>query len=320
MRAIRDTVILAKAEVTYGVDPVPTGAADALLVSEVSINPLVAQNVNRDLVRGFLGGSDQLVGPAYVEVSFSVEFVGSGTPTTAPAWGKLLKACGMAETVQTASVDYTPDPTPTDSLTIYYYLSGQVHKLLGARGTFQIAAGVGERPLLKFRFIGKDGGLTTATNATPTLTAWKTPLVVTDANTADIIFGTLTYTAATGIISGGTAYTSKGLQFDYGASVQFQPLVGSEPVEINSRECTAAVSLDLTAAQAVTWMTELKANTTVGMGFTHGVAAGYIVAAHMPVVQRVNPTVEDFNGNALHAYQLRVLPSSGNDEVRLISR
>lgn len=320
MRTLRDTVVLAKIETTYGTDAVPAGATDALLVSDVTINPLVSQNVSRDLVRGYLGGSDQLVGPAYVEVSFSVEFVGSGTAVTAPAWGKLLKACGMVETTQTASVDYTPDPTPTDSLSIYYYLSGQLHKLLGARGTFTLAAGVGERPLLKFRFVGKDGGLTAVTNATPTLTAWKTPLVVTDTNSTDMLFGALTYTAATGVISGGTPYTSKGLQFDMGNAVQFQPLVGLESVEVNGRECTAAVSLDLTAAQAVTWQAEVKANTATGLGFTHGTAAGYITAVHMPVVQRINPSVEDFNGNALHAYQLRVLPSAGNDEVRIVSR
>lgn len=320
MRPIRNTVILAKIESTYGTDATPTGASDALLVSEVSINPLVAQNVSRDLVRGYLGGSEQLVGTAYVEVSFSIEFVGSGTATTAPAWGKLLKACGMVETLQTASVDYTPDSTPTDSLTIFYYLDGQLHKLLGARGTFQLAMGIGERPLLKFRFVGKDGGLTAASNASPTLTAWKTPLVVTDTNTADMVFGALTYTAATGIISGGTAYTGKGLQFDFGNNVQFQPLVGAESIELNGRECSASVSLDVTAAQAVTWMTELKANITTGIGLTHGTTAGYTTAVHMPVVQRVNPSVDDFNGNILHAYQLRVLPSTGNDEVRIISR
>ena len=35
-RFIRNTVILAKTEVTYGLDPTPSGAANALLVSNLS--------------------------------------------------------------------------------------------------------------------------------------------------------------------------------------------------------------------------------------------------------------------------------------------
>ena len=41
-RLIRNTAILAKIETAYGVDAAPTGAANALLVSNLSINPLNA--------------------------------------------------------------------------------------------------------------------------------------------------------------------------------------------------------------------------------------------------------------------------------------
>jgi hypothetical protein len=321
-RYLRNTVILAKLETTAGTDSTPAGATDALLVSAVTINPLQAANVNRDLIRGYFGGSDQLVGTASVEVSFEVEIAGSGTPTTAPAWGKLLKACGFAETVQTASVDYLPTSTfgASTSLSIYYYLDGQLHKLLGARGTFTIAMGVGERPVFRFRFVGKNGGLTAATNAVPTLTAWRTPVVVTDPNTGDITLGSLTYTAATGVLSGGTAFTSRGLSLDIGNNVVFQPLLGAETVEITQREITGSISLDLTAAQAVTAMTDVLANTTTGLGLTHGTTAGNIVVLHAPVMQRVDPTVEELNGQAFHRYNMRILPSTGNDELRIVSR
>lgn len=321
-RILRNTVILAKLEPTYGTDSTPVGASDAMLVSNASINPLVAQNVNRDLIRGYLGGSDQLVGTAYLECSFDVELAGSGTPTTPTQWGRLLQACGFAQTVAAASVDYTPVSTfgASSSLSIYYYLDGQLHKLLGARGTFSLAMGVGERPLLRFRFVGKNGGLTAAANATPTLTAFQTPLVVTDANTGDVTLGSLTYTGATGVLSGGTAYTSRGLSLDLANNVVFQPLLGGETVEITQREPTAAISLDLSAAQAVTFMADVLANTSTGLGLTHGTTAGNIVVIHCPKVQRIDPSVEDLNGNAFHRYNLRVLPSSGNDELRIVTR
>lgn len=323
-RPIRKTVILAKLEPTYGTDSVPTGGADALLVSNQSINPLVASNVDRSILSGSLGGSEQLVGTNYVECSFDVEIAGSGTATTPPAWGKLLKACGFAETVQTASVDYLPitdiSGVASTALTLYYYLDGQLHKLLGARGNFSMEMGVGERPLFKFRFIGRNGGLTAAANAVPTLTAWRTPQVVTDANTGDVTLGAVTYATATGLIGGGTAAVSRGLRLDIGNNVVFQPLLGGETVEISARDVTGAFSLDLTAAQAVTAMADVLANTTTALGLTHGTTAGNTVVIHAPKVQRINPAVEDLNGSALHTYALRLVPLAGNDELRIVSR
>ena len=321
-RYLRNTVILAKTEATYGLDPTPTGAANAILVSEVTINPLQASNVPRDLVRGYLGASEHLVGTANVEVTFSVELAGSGTPTTAPAWGPLVLACGFAATTQTASVDYvvTAPGAASTSATIYYYMDGELHKVLGARGTFTLAMGVGERPLMSFRFIGKVGGVTAVSNATPTLTAYQTPKVVTDTNSTDLLLGTLTYTAATGVLSAGTSFTSRGLQMDLGNNLIFQPLVGAETIELTQRETTGSISLDLTAAQAVTAMSDVVANTTTGLGFTHGTAAGNIVVVHMPKIQRLNPRIEDVNGQAFHTYDFRALPTSGNDELRIVSR
>lgn len=321
-RILRNTVILAKLETTYGTDAAPVGASDAMLVSNAQITPLVAQNVDRGLIRGYLGGSDQLVGTANLECSFEVELAGSGTATTPTQWGRLLQACGFAQTVQAASVDYTPVSTfgASSSLSIYYYLDGQLHKMLGSRGSFQIGMGVGERPLLRFRFVGKNGGLTAVTNATPTLTSFQTPLVVTDTNTGDVTLGALTYTSSTGVLSGGTAYPSRGLNVDLGNNVVFQPLLGGETVEITQREPTAAISLDLTAAQAVTFMADVLANTSTGLGITHGTTAGNIVVIHAPKVQRIEPSVEDLNGNAFHRYNVRVLPNTGNDDLRIVTR
>ena len=321
---IRKTVILAKLETAYGTDPTPAAATDALIVSNQSIKPLVAQNVERNIVTGNLGQAEQLVGTNYVEATFDVEIAGSGTPTTAPAWGKLLRACGFAETVQTASVDYTPisdiSGVASTSVTIYYYLAGRLYKLLGARGTFSMEMGVGERPVFRFRFIGRNGGLTAAAVPTPTLTMWRTPLVVTDSNTADLLLGAVTYTAATGIVSGGTAFTSKGLQVDIANNVVFQPLIGGETVEIVARNVAGKISRDLSAAQAVSDMTDILANTTTGLGFTHGTTAGNIVVVHAPKVQRINPDIENLNESALDTADLRFTPSSGNDEIRIVSR
>ena len=314
-RVVRNMVALAKTESTYGTDPTPTAADNAILLSNVSVNPLNAQNVDRDNIRSYLGGSEQLVGTAYAEVGFDVELQSSGTKGTAPAWGPLLLAAGFSETVTASTrVDYLPATDALDSVTIYLYDSGVLHKLTGARGNVALAAGVGERPVLRFNFVGLYNAVSAASNPTPTLTGWKVPKVITDANTSDLTFG-CTYSA--GALSGGTAYPSRGINIDMGNEVNFTPLLGGETVELTQRAATGSVELDLTAANEVTFMGNVLANTTQSIGFTHGSGDGYTVLVHAPAVQLINPSKADFNGKRLIGFDLRLVPSSGNDELRI---
>lgn len=317
-RYMRKRVVLAKIESSYGVDPTPTGAANAILLSNLDVNPLNAQNVSRELIRAYFGGFEELVGTAYLEASFDVELSSSGAAGTAPAWGPLLRACAFGETISAGNrVDYTPVTNTLESVTIYYHADGALHKLLGCRGTVQVKLNISERPMLMFKFIGIDGGITATTDATPTLTAWTTPLVVTNPNTGDLTFG-CTYSA--GALSGGTTYPSRGIEIDVGGDVKFTPLLGGDTVDITQRAATGKVTLDLTAAQEVTFMTSVKANTLQSVGLQHGSAAGAIIVVHAPAVQLINPKHEDVDGRLMCAYDLRVVPSSGNDELRIVAR
>ena len=312
-RYARNSAILAKLEVTEGTDPVPTGADNAMLVSEITINPLNAQNVDRDFIRNYFGASEQLVGTSYVELGFTVELAGSGAAGTAPPWVPLLQACGFALTVDAAYVSLQPAaPSLQKSVTIYYYDDGVLHKLLGAKGNLLPSALVGERPMLKFSFLGRDGGISAAANPATTLTDFKKPLVVTNTNTADLLFG-CTYAAAA--LSSGTAHTSRGLTLDVGNAVAFTPLLGGEYVDVTNRAVTGKVQLDLAAAAEVSFMVDVKANLTQSIGLEHGTVAGNIVGFFMPAVQFINPTKEEINGRRLIGADLRSVPVDGNDDL-----
>lgn len=326
-RYVRNSVILAKTEVTYGTDPTPTGAANAVLVSNLNINPLNANNVGRDLIRPYFGGSEQLVGSAFVEIDFEVEFQSSGsvvTPTI-PAWDALLQACGYAAGVGTAGsrVEYAfaTDYTALKSCTIYYYDDGVLHKALGAFGDMSLDLNIGNRPVYKFKFKGLDGGVTAAANASPTLTAFKAPLVVTDPNTGALTLG-CTYSA--GALSGGTEYVSAGMELSLGNNVVFQDLLGTaalagQRIDITNRDVSGKVTFDLTAANEASFMTNVKANTTQSVGLVHGTTAGYKMLVFAPVVQLINPRKEDKDGRRLIGFDLRVLPSAGNDELKIVA-
>lgn len=319
-RYVRNSAILAKTEATYGTDPTPTGVANAILVSNLSITPLNAQNVSRDLIRGYFGGSEQLIGTAYVECKFDVELAGSGAAGTAPAYGPLLIGCGMAETVTaTYHVVYDPISASQKGTTIWYYVDGVKHVLNGARGTFEIKMGLGERPVMSFTFLGLDGGVTATALPSQTLTAFKTPIAITDANTSDFTLGSaLTLGSQIPAIAGGTVYPSRGLSVNFGNTLNHVPLLGGESVDIVSRDTTGRVTLDLTAAQQASFHTDIKANTTTTATFLHGTTAGYKVILSALAVQRINPTYEDVSGRVMTGMDLRFLPSSGNDELKIV--
>ena len=314
-RLNRKTAILAKIESVYNTDPTPTGADNAILISNPSYK-FSAQNVDRALIREYLGGAEQLVGSAFVEATFDVELQGAGAAGTVPAYGPLLRACGFAEAISAgARVEYTPVSASFESVTIYYYKDGALRKMTGCRGSFKLGLGLGNRPTISFRFIGIDGGVTAAANPSQTLTAWKTPAVVTEVNTADLLLGC---TYATGALSGGTAYPSKGIEIDSGIAVNHIPLLGGEAVDISDRSVTAKISMELTAAQEVTFMTAVKANTTQAIGLQHGSTAGSKVIVFATAAQLINPVDEDNNGRLMAGFDARLVPSAGNDELRLV--
>jgi hypothetical protein len=317
-RYIKNTLIAAKVEISPGTDALPTGADNAILCSSMSITPLDAQNIPRNLIRKYFGGSEQLVGPASVKVNLKVELAGSGTAGTAPAWGVLLQGCAVAEGVLStpARVEYTPATDNLKTLTIYYYDDGVLHKLLGVMGDATLSAKVGEIPSLSFDFIGLDGGIAVA-NDSGTYTAWKKPVAMTKATVVDIALGAA---YAAGALTGGTPHSSSGLELKFGNKVDFDALLGEESVDITDRESTGSTELKLTAADEVAMMALVKANTTQGLGLTIGTAAGNKIIVFGPAAQMLAPKKVDRNGRRLNGYDLRFVPVNGNDEWRFVTQ
>jgi hypothetical protein len=140
------------------------------------------------------------------------------------------------------------------------------------------------------------------------------------ANVVDITLG-CTYSA--GALASGTVFPSTGIELDFGQNPAYTALLSSDRVDISQREITGHVDLDLTPAQEVTAMADVLANTTTGLGFTIGTAAGNKIIIHAPAVQRLNPSLQEINGSRLIGYDLRLVPTaagSGNDEIRIVTQ
>lgn len=321
-RIARNTAILAKIEGTYGTDSSPTGSANAMLASKPRITPLQANNVDRDLLRPYLGASEQLVATRYSQCEFSIELQASGALGTAPAFGPLLRACGLAETlIASTRVDYTPISSAFESVTLYWYDDGVLHKMLGTRGNCKFGLNSGERPEMQFTLQGIHSSPTAVSLPSTDYSAFLTPLVVTDANSGDVVLGGTVASTGAPAIASGIIYPSLGLEVDLGNSVQFTPLLGGETVDITQRALAGMVKLDLTAAQEVSLYANVLAATLQALSIQHGTTSGRKVILHQPSVQLFEPSKEELNGRRLIGYRTRGVPTpngAGNDELRLV--
>lgn len=304
----RKRLILLETETTYGTDPTPDGA-DAVLVRDLNITPLQSDVVSRDLVRPYLGASEQLLANTRVECTFSVELAGSGTAGTAPRYGKALLACGMSQTiVASTSVTYAPVSSSFGSCTIYYNIDGVLHKVTGARGTFTINGAVGEIPTIDFTFTGIYNTPTDTALPAVTYGNQATPLVFKNGNTTD--FQLLSYAGCLQSVS-----------FDVGNSLVYRELVGcTKEVLLTDRAATGSVTLEAVTMATKNYFTAALSDGTLGnLLFQHGQTAGNIIDFASTRVDIGDVSYSDQDGIHMLNIPYTCVPStSGNDEFSLV--
>ncbi|MDQ5910079.1 MAG: hypothetical protein QG599_2174 [Pseudomonadota bacterium] len=301
----RKKILLAKIETTYGTDPTPSGAANAILTSDLTIQLMQGQTVQRNTDREVLGNELTYHVAPYTMLSFGVELAGSGDAGTAPAFGPLLQACGFAETL-TASTDavYVPVSSGFKSLTLYYHQDGLLHKVTGAMGTVTFSLSPGGIPKMNFTFTGLRNAPTDTALPTPTLTEFQTPIPVTDSATPT--FSLHSYSATMG-----------GFNINLANEVVYRNVVGNEAVHIVDRAPSGDVSIEETALATKNFHTICAAHTTGALQMVHGTVAGNIVTLDAPVVQLLQPTYADSNGILMLNMNLALIPDAGNDELTL---
>lgn len=303
----RKRTILAKTEVTYGVDPTPTGAANAILVRNLSITPLSAENVSRDLVRPYLGASEQLIASKYVGCEFEVEMAGSGAAGTAPAYGPLLLACGFTETiVAVTSATYAPVSASFKSATIYYNVDGVLHKITGARGNVEMTINTNQIPVFKFTFTGLYNAPTDTVAPSVVYTAFQTPLAANTTNTTG--FSLFSYSAA-----------MESLSLNMGNAVTYRSLIGAEDVLMTDRQVSGSVVFEAPTIATKDFFSIALASALGALDITHGTTAGNKVQITSSRVDISNPTYSESNGIQMLNVPLTLVPStSGNDEISIV--
>ncbi len=304
-RFVRKLAVLAKKETAYGTDVTPSGSADAMLMTDVQLTPMAGAEESRDLLLPYMGNQGVILTGEHVILEGSVEIAGAGAAGTVPAYGALLRACGLSETVD-AGVDVTYEPVSAgfESVSVYYNLDGVRHILLGARGNVSFQLSPQRIPRFRFRLLGLAG--TIADQALPTVDVTKfiKPAIVNKANSTLSVHG--------------VTAPAEGLSFDLGNQVEPRLLVGYEAVEIVDRKSSGSVTIEAGSMATKNWFDVATVGTLGALAFVHGKTAGNIVELNAPKVQIGRPTQGATQGIANYTLPLMLAPDAGNDELSIV--
>lgn len=305
----RKRVVVAKIETTYGTDSAPTGAANAIVVSNLDITPMEAELIDRDVLRPYLGSNEQILAARYVKMTFDVEVAGSGAAGTAPKWDPLLRACGFSATTSAGvSVAYKNISSAFESATIWTNYDGVMHKMVGARGNVKFDLTAKQIPKMSYEFWGLFVPVADGTISGVSYTGWILPLAVNDTNT----------TAAT---LHGTSVNMSKFGVDSGNQLVYRNIVNSESVLITDSKVVGSMTFEAGLMATKNWFSIAEAVTLGALTVTHGTTAGNIVEFTSSRVQIKPPKYTSEDGITMVEADLAFVPSSaGGDEITITAK
>jgi len=310
MALTRKKFLIAKIESAYGTDPTPVGGSDAIQVTNLEVTPIESDNAQAASLQGFIGNSTRgtIVANKRVSVTFDVELAGSGTAGTAPAFGPLLKACGLSETVVAAtSVTYAGVSSSFDSATIYCFYDGTRHKITGARGTVSFNMTAGQFPVASFVMTGiYNAPDDTALSGTFTVANQAAALEINDTNVTTATF------------HGVTSVRLESLDLALNNEVFYHETVSSQEVLITNRAPGGTAVIEAPAVGTTDYFAKATAVATGNSSFVIGATGGNIITLTMAQTDITGVSYGDTNGVISLSMPYLALPTtSGNDEISL---
>lgn len=303
----RNRLALVKAENTYGTSSNPA-ATDALLFTELGVDPLAMEMVERETVRPYMGNNTSIVTQRSVPVKATVELAGSGTAGVAPRWSPLLMACGLAEAVvANTSVTYSPVSSGFSSYTMDFYAdNGSRQAITGIRGTFEMSLESGGLPSISFDQMGIFAAPGALSRPSETYSAQAAPVPVNADNTTVSVHGFSACMAS--------------FKLSMGASMTFRQLAGcSKQVLLTDRKPTGEIVIELPSFATKDFIAIASAQTTGAITWTNTGPAGNIVAFTANNCAFDAPTFNEMDTVTMITLPFRPLPTSaGNNEFSLV--
>lgn len=305
--AWKSKIILVKPEASYGVDPAPTGLLNAMLLTDVQLQPMEGEDVSRNLELPYMGAQEEVPSGLRVVLTGSFELVGSGTVGTAPAWSPLLRACGVAEVVTAnTSVEYSPVSEGHESVAIHFQMGPSRHVILGARGTAVITANAQGIPVCRVTVTGLFTRPADAVRPAVDLAKWQKPQVASKANTP-------VFTIA------GVGFLLRSYTLDLACDVQPRLLIGYEGILIVDRNELLSATVEAVPLATYNPYAKAEDGTRQEIVLTHGTAAGRrVTITASQAAQRRPSGIEQNQMVAEWPLTFRPLPTSaGNDQWKI---
>lgn len=301
----KNKAILIRGETSYDTDPTPTGAANWIEARNVSLTPMDADKVDRNIELPYMGSAGSVIVSVWGKLSFDVAMAGSGAAGVAPKWAPLLMACGMSETIAAdTSATYNLISSAFPSVCGYINIDGVLHKLLGMRGEVKGKADAKGAPMLNFSFDGlylqPEAGLLPAV----TRTGWPIEEGVNSVNTTSVSINSVPL-----------AFSS--FEWSFGNKIARIDLPGPQrEVAITDRKPQSSITILAPDLATFDPFSLANAGTIVPLTTTHGSAAGRKVKTDM----QMRITGVDYDRvEEMLAYKLTLEPTpvNGNDEIVL---
>ena len=297
-------LIQAKAEATYGTDPV-LAAADAVLAMDLTLRPLEGDYQGRDFATGFEGARAEDLFNVHAAAEFSVEAAGSGAAGDAPSYAHLLKACGLSETIS-AGVSATYSPTPADasygSVALAMRTAQTLQTVLGARGALSFTAETSRKPKFEFDYRGIFGAPVAPGAFTPDFSAWGEALECSPANMSAVTFG-------------GVELCVRSFSVSDGRTARRGQFMNCDETDIVTRRFTGQMTVEMPAIGDLDVIGLAKAGTLSPLVWEIGSAAGEVLRIAGPKVQIKYGGEQNIEGVLGVNLDLVFTPDQGDDEI-----
>ena len=304
----RRMILGTKKETTEGTANAPAAGDCNILAEDVRFEPDIDQT-DRMPISSDLSPYASIAGARKARVTFKVELKGSGAAGTAPAIGKLIKACGYNEViVASTSVTYNPLSVGVDSLTIDLYsvpASGNQirERIIGARGTFRINARSGQQVYLEFTFMGVYVPVADAAGLTPSgLEATLPPAFL-----------------STSFTMHGFAHKVSSFNIDLGNTLAYRTDIsqasGIFSCLITGRKPTFSFDPEKELVATHDYYGKMLANTEAALSCAIGATAGNICTITAPKAQYVKVTPGGRDGLGIYTVDGKFNRNAGNDEL-----
>jgi len=300
------TQIAAKVESVEGTAET-LSASDAFLAANVKFTPNLAMGERKN-VSASLSPWAPIPGVRSAKLEFDVELKGSVTKGTAPALGKLLKACGLGETVVSGtSVTYAPASSSISSLTLAAYQDGVIKNIWGARGNVSLKLENGAPGWLHFEFTGSDFSVTDGAMFTSGVTyeSTKPPAFLSATLTID------SYSALIGLLE-----VNMNNEVNLRKDVNSQS--GYKSALITNRKPTMTIDPEQVLAATYDFYGKLRSGNEGSLSLVLGSATGNICTITASKVQYTGISDDVRDGIRVLGITCQLNRSSGDDEISIV--